>query len=146
MRAALLFVCALLPGWASPAFAQGAASPVGLWRTIDDQTRQEKSLVRIFERDGALFGRIERILTDQSDAKCTKCVDERRDQPVLGMTIITGMRRAGEQWEGGRILDPNNGKVYASLMRLLEGGRKLEVRGYVGSAILGRSQVWLREE
>lgn len=146
MRMARGLICAWLLGWAPIVLAQGAASPVGLWRTIDDQTRREQSLVRIFEREGVLVGRIERILTDQADAKCTKCTDERRDQPVLGMTIITGMRRSAEQWEGGRILDPNNGKVYASLMRMLDGGRKLEVRGYVGTALLGRSQVWLREE
>lgn len=131
---------------AAGAFAQGAASPVGLWKTIDDETKQAKSLVRILEQDGALIGRVEKILTDKADAKCDKCTDDRKDQPVKGMTIIAGMRKAGEQWEGGKILDPQNGKVYSSLMKLLDGGRKLEVRGYVGAALFGRSQVWLREE
>lgn len=146
MRAARMLAGAVLFAGASAALAQGAASPVGLWKTIDDETKQAKSLVRIFEKDGALAGRVEKILTDQADSRCVKCPDERKDQPVLGMTIITGMKRAGDQWEGGRILDPNNGKVYASLMRLLDGGSRLEVRGYVGAALFGRSQVWLRQE
>lgn len=131
---------------AQTAQPQHLASPVGLWKTIDDETRQPKSLVRIVEQDGTLAGRVERILTDKPDAVCEKCTDERRDRPIVGMTIITGMKRVGEQWEGGRILDPANGKVYGSLMRLLDGGRRLEVRGYVGVPMLGRSQTWLREE
>ena len=146
MRAARILAGAVLLAGASAALAQGGASPVGLWKTIDDETKQAKSLVRIFEKDGALFGRVEKILTAQAGARCEKCTDERKDQPVVGMTILTGMRAAGDRWEGGKILDPNNGKVYSSLMKLLEGGRKLEVRGYIGAALFGRSQVWLREE
>jgi uncharacterized protein (DUF2147 family) len=141
---ALAFVAFALAGTA--AAAQGTASPVGLWKSVDDETKQAKSLVRIVEKDGVLSGRVEKILSDKPDAKCGKCADERKDQPVQGMTIITGMRRNGEQWDGGKILDPNNGKVYSSLMKLQDGGRKLEVRGYIGAALFGRSQVWLREE
>ena len=141
---ALAFAALVLASAA--AGAQGASSPVGLWKSVDDETKQAKSLVRIVEKDGVLSGRVEKILSDKPDAKCEKCADERKDQPVQGMTIITGMRRNGEQWEGGKILDPNNGKVYSSLMKLLDGGRKLEVRGYIGAALFGRSQVWLREE
>lgn len=146
---AAAFVLAACGAWAPPAAAQSAsalASPVGLWKSIDDETKQPKSLVRILEKDGVLVGLVEKILTDKADAKCDKCTDERRDQPVQGMTIITGMKRAGEQWEGGRILDPNNGKIYSSLMKLIDGGRRLEVRGYVGAPLFGRSQTWLREE
>ena len=141
------FACgeAFAQGAASPA-PQAGASPVGLWKTIDDETRQPKSLVRIVEKDGVLSGRVEKILSDKADARCDKCTDDRKDQPVQGMTIITGMRRNGEQWDGGKTLDPNNGKVYSSLMKLLEGGRKLELRGFVGTPLFGRSQVWLREE
>lgn len=147
MRGAAIAACTVFLAAVSPAVhAQPSASPVGLWKTIDDETKQAKSLVRIFEKDGALFGRVERILTGQSGARCEKCTDERKDQPVQGMTIIAGMKKAGDQWEGGKILDPNNGKVYSSLMKLLDEGRKLEVRGYVGAALFGRSQVWLREE
>ncbi len=126
--------------------AQDLSSPVGLWKTIDDETKQPKSLVRIVEKDGVLVGRIEKILTDRTDARCDRCTDERKDQPVQGMTILTGMKPDDGLWDGGSILDPNNGKVYRSRMKLLEDGRKLEVRGYIGAPLFGRSQVWLREE
>lgn len=144
--AAGLTVCASLLLTAPAALAQGNATPVGLWKSVDEETGQAKSLIRIVERDGVLSGRVEKILTDKPDARCAKCTDERKDQPVLGMTIITGMKRVGEQWEGGRILDPANGKVYSSLMKLIDAGRRLEVRGYLGVSLFGRSQVWLREE
>lgn len=131
---------------ASLALAQGAASPVGLWKNIDDETKQAKSLIRIVEKDGVLSGRVERILTDKPDAKCDKCTDERKDQPVQGMTIITGMKKDGDAWGGGEILDPNNGKVYRSNMKLVDDGRRLEVRGFVGISLFGRTQTWIREE
>jgi uncharacterized protein (DUF2147 family) len=133
--------------FAPAALAQNLGSPVGLWKTIDDDTKEPKSLVRIVEKDGVLSGRVEKILTaGKADARCDQCTDERKDQPVQGMTIISGMKRAGEQWENGSILDPNNGKVYSSRMKLLDGGRKLEVRGFVGVSLFGRSQTWIREE
>jgi len=130
----------------SVALAQGASSAVGLWKSVDDETKQAKSLIRIVEQDGTLTGRVEKILTDKPDAKCDKCTDERKDKPVQGMTIISGMKKDGDGWGGGEILDPNNGKVYRSQMKLVEGGRKLEVRGYVGVPMFGRSQTWIREE
>ena len=135
---------------ASPALrAQAPDSPVGLWKNIDDETKQPKALIRITEQDGVLSGRIEKILTDKTDAICDKCTDERKDKPVQGMTIVQGMRRNAEEaglFDGGRILDPNNGKVYRSQMRLVDGGRKLEVRGYIGMPLLGRTQTWIREQ
>ncbi len=131
---------------ATLAFAQGVNSPVGLWKSVDDETKAAKSLIRIVEKDGALTGRVEKILTEKVDAKCDKCTDDRKDQPVQGMTIITGMKKDGDGWAGGEILDPNNGKVYRSQMKLVEGGKKLEVRGYIGVPLLGRTQTWLREE
>ena len=132
---------------AGPLLAQGgAATPVGLWKTIDDDTKQAKALIRVTERDGQFSGRIEKILTDKADAKCELCTDERKDKPVQGMTIVTGMKRDGEHWSGGQILDPNNGKVYRSQMKLIDGGKRMEVRGYIGTPLLGRTQTWHREE
>lgn len=133
--------------WGTAACAQ--SSPAGLWRTIDDDGKTEKSLVRISDAGGTLTGKIEKIADPtRQDARCTDCEGARKDQPVLGMTIIEGVRggSSADLWDGGTILDPNNGKVYSSLMKLLDEGRKLEVRGYVGAALFGRSQVWLREE
>ena len=132
--------------WSAVALAQ--ATPVGLWKTIDDETKQEKSLVRLAEAGGVLTGRIEKI-TDptKQDAKCDKCEGAKKDQRVVGMTILEGVKRHGgaDHWEGGTILDPNNGKLYKAKVKLAEAGRKLELRGYVGSPTLGRTQTWVRE-
>ncbi|HQY27562.1 MAG TPA: DUF2147 domain-containing protein [Burkholderiaceae bacterium] len=143
-------LAAALLALAAPALrAQAPASPVGLWKNIDDETKQPKAMIRITEKDGVISGKIEKILTDKTDAVCDKCTDDRKDQPVQGMTIVSGIRKNADQpdlFDGGSILDPNNGKVYRSQMRLTEGGKKLEVRGYIGLPLLGRTQTWLREE
>jgi len=129
---------------AGQAFAQ-ADTPVGLWRSIDDETKSPRALIRIAEQGGTLVGRIEKILTDKTDAVCDKCTDQRKDKPVQGMTILTGLKKDGDEWSGGEILDPNNGKVYKARVKLADGGRRLDVRGFVGVALLGRTQTWVRE-
>jgi len=127
------------------AFAQ--ATPAGLWKTIDDETKVEKSLIRISDSGGVYSGKIEKILTDKPGAKCTECTDERKDQPVQGMTILRDIKPDTDDkatWVGGDILDPNNGKVYKVRLKLADAGKKLEVRGYIGTPLLGRTQTWLR--
>jgi uncharacterized protein (DUF2147 family) len=124
-------------------------TPVGLWKTIDDDGKTEKSLVRISDAGGALSGKIEKISDpSKQDAKCEKCSDERKDKPVQGMTIIRNARADGDKvhWEGGDILDPNDGKVYKLRMKPIDGGKKLEVRGFVGAVLFGRTQTWIRAE
>ena len=138
---------AMLLGAVGTAWAQG--SPAGLWKTIDDKTNAEKSLVRITDNGGVLTGKIEKILTDKADAKCTECTDERKGQPVQGMTILRGIKPDANEkgtWVGGDILDPNDGKIYKVLLKLADGGKKLDVRGYIGMPMLGRTQTWLRVE
>lgn len=125
------------------------STPVGLWKTIDDETKAEKSQVRISEAGGLLSGKIEKIAdTTKQDAKCEKCSDERKDKPVLGMVIIRNAKADADKqhWEGGDILDPNNGKVYKLRLKPVDGGKKLEVRGFIGMALLGRTQTWIRVE
>lgn len=129
------------------AFAQ--MSPVGLWKTIDDDTKKEKSLVRIKEANGVFSGTIEKLLDPDSkqDAVCDKCTDDRKDKPVLGMTILRGLKASDGDaavFEGGTIVDPNNGKVYRTRLKPVDGGKKLEMRGYIGPFY--RTQVWLRVE
>jgi uncharacterized protein (DUF2147 family) len=124
--------------------AQGATSPVGLWKTIDDDTKEMKSMVRISESGGVLSGKIEKLTAGREDVKCEKCEGDLKDKPVTGMTIINGMKKVDEGYEGGTILDPNNGKTYRSKMKLIEGGKRLEVRGYIGP--FSRAQVWVREQ
>ena len=133
---------------AGSAFAQ--STPVGVWKTVDDETGKEKSIVRISDAGGVLSGRIEKLLDPtRIDAKCEKCSDERKDQPVAGLSIIRNVKKSEErtdEWSGGDILDPNNGKVYKVRLKPIDGGKRLEVRGYVGMPMLGRTQVWQRVE
>jgi uncharacterized protein (DUF2147 family) len=128
------------------AFAQ--ATPVGLWKTIDDDGKTEKSLVRISDSGGVLNGKIEKIFeAGKQDSKCDKCTDDRKDQPVLGMVILRNLKQDAddkETWSGGEILDPNNGKTYKARLKPLEGGKQLQMRGYLGPFY--RTQVWLRVE
>ena len=123
-------------------------TPVGLWKTIDDKTKTEKSYVRITESDGVLSGKIEKFLDPHSkpDAICDKCTDDRKDKPILGMTIVRNAKPDADKqaWEGGDILDPNNGKVYKLRLKPIEEGKKLEVRGYIGPFY--RNQQWIRVE
>lgn len=129
--------------------AAGAAhaqnTPVGLWKTIDDHTGQEKSLVRISESGGVLSGKVEKLLhPSKPNPLCDKCTDERRGKPIVGLSIIEGMRQHGEVWEDGKILDPDNGKIYTLRLKPLEGGKTLQVRGYIGPFF--RTQTWSRVE
>ena len=124
-------------------------TPVGVWQTIDDQTGQPKALVQISaDANGDLSGKVIKGLSgkDQPDRRCTACTDSRKDQPILGMTIIDSMKKTNDGWDGGHILDPENGKVYRCKMHTEDGGQKLVVRGYLGIALLGRSQTWVRQQ
>ena len=126
------------------------ATPAGLWKTIDDDGKTEKSLVRIADNGGVFTAKVEKIFeAAKQDARCDKCSDDRKDQPVLGMTIIKGVKANADDkalWDGGEILDPNNGKTYKVRMKPVDGGKRLEVRGYVGAPLLGRTQTWIRVE
>ena len=123
------------------------AAPAGLWKTIDDETKTEKSFVRISDTGGVLSGKVERVLDPASQqAKCDKCTDARKDQLVVGMTIIEGVKKNADEvfWDGGNILDPNNGKLYKVRLTLKDAGKQLEVRGFVGPFF--RNQQWIRVE
>ena len=148
MRALFTAVLMALPlTFTSMAFA--AESPAGRWQTIDDETGKPKSIVEIQEAaDGTLTGKVAQIL--QSDhgpnPVCRACEGERKDQPITGMTILWGLKPDGERvWSGGTILDPAKGKTYRAKVTLLEGGEKLEMRGYIGIEALGRTQTWVRQ-
>ena len=122
-------------------------TPVGTWTTIDDKTQKPKSVVEIYQaKDGSLAGRVTEIL--QSDRGpnpiCDKCSGDRKDKPVKGMVILWGIRQKGDTWEGGQILDPKNGKTYSVKVTPVEGGKKLDVRGFMGFSMLGRTQTWVR--
>ena len=127
--------------------ASAQMTPVGLWKTIDDDGKTEKSYVRISDASGVVGGKIEKVLDPKAkpDDVCDKCSDERKDKPIVGLTIIRNAKKSGDDtWEGGDITDPNNGKVYKLRLKPLDGGKKLEVRGYIGPFF--RNQQWVRAE
>jgi uncharacterized protein (DUF2147 family) len=130
------------------AWAQNA-SPVGLWKTIDDETGKPKSLVRITENQGELSGKIEKLLREPSEEqnpKCVKCEGANKDQPIIGLTILQGLKKDGDSYGGGTVMDPKNGEVYKAKIKLKDGGQKLDMRAYIGTPLLGRTQTWLREQ
>lgn len=123
-------------------------SPLGSWTTVDDKTGQPKSVVEIYEaRDGNLAGRVSEILQSDSGPNpvCDQCSGDRQGKPIKGMVILWGMRKKGDAWEEGKILDPATGKVYSARVEPIEGGSKLEVRGFMGFSLLGRTQTWVRQ-
>ena len=126
--------------------ASAQMTPVGQWHSIDDKTGELKSLLVIVESAGVLNGRIEKLLRKSADqnARCDQCSDDRKDKPLIGVEIIRGAKKAEgkDVWEDGKILDPENGKVYALRMTPIEDGKKLEVRGSI--AFFGRTQTWVR--
>ncbi|RTL17691.1 MAG: DUF2147 domain-containing protein [Burkholderiales bacterium] len=138
-----LFATVLL--WPALAFAQ--ATPVGLWKTIDDDGKTPKALVRISDHAGTLVGCIEKLLDphDPVDSKCEECHDDRKDKPVVGLEIIRGVKAEGDGiWGGGEVLDPNDGHTYRTRLKPVDGGKKLELRGYLGPFF--RTQTWIRVE
>lgn len=125
------------------------ASPVGLWKNIDDVTGKPKALIRISESGGVYQGKIEKLIRapeEEQNPKCAKCDGANKDQPVIGMTIVWDIRQDGDEYGGGRILDPSDGKIYKSKFQLSDGGKKLQLRAYFGVPMLGRSQVWIRQD
>jgi uncharacterized protein (DUF2147 family) len=140
---------ALLLG-AACTVALAQATPVGVWKTIDDKTKTERAQIRISDNGGTLSGRIEKLLAPDAkpDGVCDKCTDDRKDKPLIGLEIVRGVKKAesGDAWEGGTILDAAEGKVYRVRMTPIEGGAKMEVRGYVGAPLFGRTQTWIRVE
>ncbi|WP_028007206.1 DUF2147 domain-containing protein [Solimonas flava] len=122
------------------------ASPVGVWKTIDDETGQAKSLVEIREQNGQLHGRIVKLFNpSKPNPGCDRCEGDKHGAPITGLEILWGLKKKGDEWTGGKVLDPQNGKVYDAKLALAEQGRKLNLRGFIGFSLLGRSQTWLRE-
>ena len=120
---------------------------MGKWKTVDDETGEKKSVVEIFKKGDKVFGKIVEIIDKKKqNVVCDKCDsdDPRKDQKILGMEIIKNLEKNGDEWEGGTILDPQNGKVYKC--KIWVENKKLIVRGYIGFSWIGRSQTWLREK
>ncbi len=122
-----------------------AQDVLGRWSTVDDQTREVKSIVEIYSKNGQVFGKVVAISDpQQQEVTCSKCDDKdpRKNQPIIGMEIIKGLKKAENAWTNGEILDPENGKVYKCKIWVENGS--LVVRGYLGFTWLGRSQTWIK--
>lgn len=149
MRCTIAFVVAALFPLVFPLAAVAQQSPVGTWKTIDDATGNPRSLVKIVDINGELRGTIEKLFLrpdEKEGAVCEKCSDERKGKPILGMEIMRGYKKTTDahKFDSGQILDPNNGKTYRSTLTLIEAGKKLQMRGYIGP--FSRAQTWVREE
>ena len=127
--------------------ASPADTPTGYWRTIDDKTGKAKSIIEISEENGELSGKVVKLLDragKDPNPTCDDCPGERKGQPIKGMTILWGLTQDGEEWTDGTILDPSTGDTYDANVEVTEGGKELDVRGYIGLSIIGRTQTWER--
>lgn len=138
---AVAMVCAV-------ASAAAQMTPVGLWKTIDDNEGYVRSEVRIVENAGVVSGKVERNLDRKAkpDDRCTECKDDRKDQPIVGLEVLRGLKKAEgkDVWENGTVIDPENGKSYKATLTPIEGGAKLQLRGYIGPFY--RTQIWVRAQ
>ena len=126
------------------AFAQN--TPVGRWKTIDDETGKVKSIVEVTQAsNGTVSGKVVEVLSSDRgpNPTCDKCSGANKDKPVKGMTILWGLKKDGEGWAGGTVLDPAKGKTYKSKLKMIDGGKKLGMSGCI--AFICREQVWVRE-
>lgn len=147
MKHKIIFVLALFLSFTllnNQAKAQ-ADKMVGMWKTIDDETKEEKSYVKIYKaKNGFYYGKVTKLLKDEQDKKCEECKGPLKDKPIVGMVILIKMKADGDKLEDGKILDPGNGKFYHCTMSL-ESQDKLKVRGSLdGWGIAGRTQYWYR--
>jgi uncharacterized protein (DUF2147 family) len=145
VRALARSVVALVLLLGAPQLAAGApTTPIGKWKSIDDASGKAKAIVEIWEHNGKLYGKITKLFRapgEDQDPKCDKCKGDKKDKRVIGMVIVEGLSKNGDEWSGGSILDPDNGKTYKCKMSLDNG--KLKVRGFIGVSLLGRTQHWL---
>ncbi len=140
MKIKLLVLLLTLP------FISFSQNVIGKWKTIDDVTGNAKSIVEVYEKDGKIYGEIAQILTVGEENKvCSECKGDLKNEPITGMVILQNLSKDGSEWNGGTILDPNNGKTYKCYITL-ENDKKLKVRGYIGFSLIGRTQYWYRIE
>jgi uncharacterized protein (DUF2147 family) len=145
MRSSTFVLGAIAALFAGSVFAADM-TPLGSWKTIDDKTGKVKSIVEISNTGGKLVGKVAQVLNSEKgpNPTCDACSGDRKDKPITGMTIMWDVVQDGDVWDGGSILDPNNGKTYGVKLTPIENGTKLQVRGFMGFSWLGRTQVWER--
>ncbi|MGP5360822.1 DUF2147 domain-containing protein [Psychrobacter celer] len=136
----------LMAGALLPLSAQAASLDGTQWQTIDDKTGEKKAIIQLNERGGKVSGKIIKVLNkEKAKAVCTKCPGNLKNQPVEDLQILTGLKAEGNnQWSDGKLVDPESGKVYSGKITLSDNGQSLDLRGYVGTPLFGRSQTWQR--
>ncbi len=125
-----------------------AQSVLGKWKTIDDVTNKPKSIIELYEYNGKLYGKVVKLFQEPNEVQdpiCDKCTDYRKDKKIIGMNVVTGLSKSGNEWSGGEVTDPTVGKTYKCYITL-ESPDKLKVRGYIGISMVGRTQYWYREK
>ena len=121
---------------------------LGTWKVIEDKSNEPACILKLYEENGKINGKLLKILksdTKQKNPMCVNCTDDRKDKPVIGMEVVRGMRKKGKYWSGGRLLDPHTGKTYKCYLELVNKD-KIKARGYIGISLLGRTQYWYRED
>lgn len=114
----------------------------GKWKTIDDETKQAKSIVEIYKSsNGKYYAKIVQLLQKPENNNCVKCTDDRKNKPLIGLEIVRGLEKDGNEFSGGTITDPKSGKTYKCIIKN-NGTDKLDVRGFIGFSLIGRTQVW----
>jgi len=142
----IIFIVPLILLWSvSLVFAGG--SPVGKWKTIDDETKKETAIIEIYEANGKIYGKIIQLLQEKDGGAgklCEKCTGADANKPLIGMVIVKDMKQDGDEYSGGTIMDSKKGKTYKCKMEVIDGGNNLKVRGFIGVSLMGRTQTWNR--
>ncbi|EQA45790.1 PF09917 family protein [Leptospira broomii serovar Hurstbridge str. 5399] len=149
MRKLLILSIALAAFLVSDGIFADPLPVVGKWKTIDDEDGTEKSVVEVYEQSGKIYAKIvslrDPVDKDGKPKVCTKCEGADKDKPVIGLVIMKGLSADGDEFTGGTIMDPNNGKTYKCKIKAVEGGKKLHVRGFIGFSLIGRTQTWVKK-
>ncbi len=124
-------------------FNSFAQSPIGTWATKDDKTGEIKSHVQIYEKDGKIYGKIVKLLIKPENENCVKCSGSKKNKPLIGLVILEGLSKDDDEWNGGTITDPKEGKTYKCYITM-ENKDKIKLRGYIGFSLIGRTQYWTR--
>ena len=125
-------------------FTLNGQSIIGQWETYDDKTKEKKAVIEIYQTDNLYFAKIVKSFKGEKNALCENCKGINKNKPIIGLVVIENIKKDGNEFNGGTVLDPDNGKTYKCYLKLKN--NKLEVRGYIGFSLLGRTQYWVRKE